>query len=468
MKKLSISVMLLFFLFHHSISQNLSGAWEGELQVMGQSLPLVFNFQQMENGWTGTMDSPKQGVRGISLSKILFDGLMLHFEVGEGVIVYDGLFVGQNIQGTFKQSGLNLPLDLKRALEGGIQEKEVKRPQTPQPPHQYESFETSFINPVGNQLKGTITKPFGNGSFPAVILVSGSGPQNRNSEIFGHEPFLVMADYFTQNGIVVLRYDERGVGESEGEFSSATSKDFFKDAQEGIRLLKSFDFVDPARMGMIGHSEGGLIAWMTAADAEDLGLQFVVSLTGPVVNIPDLMKKQTEDVSRSAGNPKELVEQQLRINSRFYKMINDSKSLEDAISKVKDLVTEEIDKSDHSPELKKQQINALVPALEKSLNPWFFNFIRTNPEDYISKIKIPVFAAFGGKDVQVNAAQNGNRLLELFRGREELLEMKVYSELNHLLQKAKTGAVSEYAEIEETFNVEVLRDMANFILGLKK
>jgi alpha-beta hydrolase superfamily lysophospholipase len=388
--------------------------------------------------------------------------------VGDGVIVYDGLFVGETIQGTFKQSEMNLPLDLKRSLEGNAKEKEVKRPQKPQPPYNYEVYDTGFSNQIGNHLKGTITKPFGNGPFPSVILVSGSGPQNRNSEIFGHEPFLVMADYFTQNGIVVLRYDERGVGESEGEFSSATSEDFFKDAQEGIRHLKSFDFVETEPMGMIGHSEGGLIAWMMAAEADNLGLQFAVSLAGPVVPIPDLMEKQTEDVSRSAGNPKDLVDQQLRINSRYYQMIIDSQDLNDAKSKVKALVNEEIATYDLSPELKQQQINSLVPALEKSLNPWFFNFIRTNPELYIQQIQIPVFAAFGGKDVQVNAVQNGNRLLELFKGKEELLEIKVYPELNHLFQKAKTGAVAEYAEIEETFNVEVLRDMANFILGLKK
>ncbi|WP_242617582.1 dienelactone hydrolase family protein [Cecembia calidifontis] len=162
------------------------------------------------------------------------------------------------------------------------------------------------------------------------------------------------------------------------------------------------------------------------------------------------------------------MEQQVRINSRYYQMIIDSRDLNDAKSKVKALVNEEIATYDLSPELKQQQINSLVPALEKSLNPWFFNFIRTNPELYIQQIQIPVFAAFGGKDVQVNAAQNGNRLLELFKGKEELLELKVYPELNHLFQKAKTGAVAEYAEIEETFNVKVLGDMANFILGLKK
>ena len=468
MKKRTISLLLIFFLSFYSFSQNLSGSWEGELQVIGQSLPLIFSFQHVENEWKGTMDSPKQGARGIGLSKVLFDGLMLHFEVGQGIIVYDGLFVGENIQGSFKQSGLSLPLDLKRLREEAVKELELKRPQTPKPPYQYESIETSFTNLNGDQLKGTLTKPFGNGPFPSVALVSGSGPQNRNSEILGHEPFWVMADYLSQNGVVVFRYDERGVGESQGEFSSATSYDFYKDAQEAIRHLVKFDFVDPDRLGMIGHSEGGLIAWMMASEAGISGLKFIVSLTGPVVPITDLMKKQTEDVSRSSGNPKALVEQQMRINSRFYQMINDSKSIDDAKSQVKDLVIDEIGTYGLSPEMKQQQINSLVPALENTLNPWFFNFIRTNPEDYISKIQIPVLAAFGGKDVQVNAAQNGNRILELFRGKEELLELKVYPDLNHLLQKAKSGAVAEYAEIEETINDQVLKDIIDFILGLGK
>lgn len=467
MKKLSVTVLLSIFLNSFTFSQSLNGIWEGELQVIGQNLPLIFNFQQVENEWTGTMDSPKQGAKGIALSKVLFDGLMLHFEVGNGVIIFDGLFVGENIQGTFKQSGMNLPLDLKRSNKTLPEEKELKRPQTPKPPYNYESIEIGFSNQIGDQLKGTITKPSGKGPFPAVILISGSGPQNRNSEIFGHEPFWVIANHLSQNGTVVLRYDERGVGESQGDFSNATSSDFFKDAQEAIRHLKSFDFVDKGKVGVIGHSEGGLIAWMMAAEAENLGLRFSISLAGPVVPITDLMRKQTEDVSRSAGNPRELVEQQVSINSRYYQMIKESKDIVDAKSKVKDLIESEFANYELSPEMKQQQVNTLTQALEKSLNPWFFYFIRTDPELYIRQIRIPVMAAFGGKDIQVNAAQNGNRLLELFEEKDEYLDLKVYPELNHLFQTAYTGSITEYAEIEETFNENVLRDISDFILNLK-
>lgn len=468
MKKLLLFSFLLFSFSTVSFSQTLSGVWEGDLQVMGQSLPLVFNFQEVEQEWKGSMDSPKQGARGIAMSKVLFDGTMLYFEIGDGVIVYEGLFIGETVQGTFKQSGMVLPLDLKRSVGEATEKKEIKRPQRPQAPFNYDSFETSFSNEDGEQLKGTVTKPYGEGPFPAVILVTGSGPQNRNSEIFGHEPFWVIADYLTQNGIVVFRYDERGVGESEGDFSNATTNDFFKDAQEALLHLYSFDFVHPNKLGIIGHSEGGLIAWMLAAEANKTGLKFAVSLAGPVVSIPDLMKKQTEEVSRTAGNPKALIEQQVKINSKYYQMIAQSWGIDDAKSKVKDLVNEVLESYDLSPELKQQQVNTMVPALERSLNPWFYNFIRTNPETFISEIQIPVFAAFGGKDVQVNAAQNANRLLELFNGKEELLELKVFPELNHLFQKANTGSVSEYGEIEETFNLEVLNDISAFINSIKE
>ncbi|MFC0262830.1 alpha/beta hydrolase family protein [Fontibacter flavus] len=468
MKKLLFSSLFFFLLAIDSFSQTLSGIWEGDLQVMGQSLPLVFNFQEVEQEWKGSMDSPKQGARGIAMSKVLFDGTMLYFEIGDGVIVYEGLFIGDTVQGTFKQSGMVLPLDLKRSVEEAAEKKEIKRPQRPQAPFNYDSFETNFSNEDGAQLKGTVTKPYGEGPFPAVILVTGSGPQNRNSEILGHEPFWVMADYLTQNGIVVFRYDERGVGESEGDFSNATTNEFFRDAQKALLHLPTFDFIDSNKLGIIGHSEGGLIAWMLAADAKKTGLSFAISLAGPVVTIPELMKKQTEEVSRSSGNPKALIEQQVKINSQYYQMIAQSKGIDDAKSKVRDMVNEVLDSYDLSPEIKQQQVNTLIPTLEKSLNPWFYNFIRTNPESYISEIQIPVFAAFGGKDVQVNAAQNANRLLELYKGKEELLELKVFPELNHLFQKANTGSVSEYAEIEESFNLEVLNNIAAFIHSFKK
>ncbi|WP_194976668.1 alpha/beta hydrolase family protein [Aquiflexum lacus] len=465
MKTLILSFLIFINFSTGTIAQELQGSWKGTLEVMGQKLPLIFHFDLDGEEWKGTMDSPNQGAKGIPLSKVLYNGLMLNFELAVGGISYEGLFVDENIKGTFKQSGMSFPLDLTKDINENNQNKQVNRPQHPKPPFEYLEIPIAFKNEKGGiQLNGLITKPHGEGPFPAVVLVTGSGPQDRNSEIFGHQPFLVIADYLTNQGIVVLRYDERGVGESEGQFSSATSLDFKDDALFALEYLRSQSFVDNQKVGVIGHSEGGLIAWLIGAERSKV--DFLVALAPPVVPIPDLMLKQTEDISRSSGSPQELVSQQVSINRKFYNLITTSKSSDEALSGIPDLVDEIMSGYGLEKEILEQQANSLSSTFEKSINPWFYNFIKTNPEEYISKINVPTFAGFGGKDLQVNASQNGNRLVELFQLRSDLLELKVYPELNHLFQKANTGAVSEYEKIEETFNLEVLQDIAFFINGI--
>jgi uncharacterized protein len=462
MKTIFLSFLIVISLLSGAIAQELTGSWNGTLEVMGQKLPLVFHFDLEGEEWKGTMDSPNQGAKGIPLSKVLFNGLMLNFELAVGSISYEGLFVEEEIKGTFKQSGMSFPLDLVKDNNQKNENKQVIRPQHPEPPFEYSEIPITFNNKKeGIQLKGLITKPVGNGPFPAVVLVTGSGPQDRNSEIFGHKPFLVIADYLTNQGIIVLRYDERGVGESEGQFSSATSLDFKDDAIFALEYLRSQSFVDNQKVGLIGHSEGGLIAWLIGAEKDKA--DFLIALAPPVVPIPDLMLKQTEDISRSSGSPQELVNQQVSINKKFYDLITHSKSSDEALSKIPELVDEIMSGYGIDKEVLEQQANSLSSTFEKSINPWFYNFIKTNPEEYIFKINVPTFAGFGGKDLQVNASQNGNRLVELFQKRSDLLELKVYPDLNHLFQKAETGAVSEYETIEETFNLEVLRDIASFI-----
>lgn len=460
------TIILTFLIFIHlnlvAQSQELTGSWKGTLEVMGQKLPLLFHFDLEGEEWKGTMDSPNQGAKGIPLSKVLFNGFMLSFELAVGGISYEGLFVEENIKGTFKQSGMSFPLDLTKELNQNNPDKQLNRPQHPKPPFDYSELAIDFNNErEGIQLRGLITKPNGEGPFPAVVLVTGSGPQDRNSEIFGHKPFLVIADYLTKQGIVVLRYDERGVGESEGQFSSATSVDFKDDALFALEYLRRQAFVDNQRVGVIGHSEGGLISWLIGAEQNKA--DFLIALAAPVVPIPDLMLKQTEDISRSSGSPQELVNQQVSINKKFYDLITYSKNSDDAISKIPELVDEIMAGYGLEKEILEQQANSLSSTFKKSINPWFYNFIKTNPEEYISKITVPTFAAFGGKDLQVNAAQNGNRLIELFQTKPKLLQLKVYPGLNHLFQKAETGAVSEYEAIEETFNLSVLQDIVVFI-----
>jgi uncharacterized protein len=455
---------ILVFVFSHSVlAQELNGSWEGTLEVMGQKLPLQFHFTPDGDDWKGTMDSPAQSARGIVINKVLFNGMLLSLEIKMAGITYEGVWIGDGFKGTFKQGGMELPLDLNR-MDGSRETARPVRPQTPQPPFDYEIIETNFRNldAGGIRIYGTLTKPSGNGKFPAVILVTGSGPQNRNSEIFDHQSFWVIADYFTRRGIAVLRYDERGVGESEGDFGSATSVDFKNDAQQAVAHLRKFPWIDQTRVGVVGHSEGGLISWMMAAEGE--GINYILALAGPVVPIPELMAKQTADVSRSSGNPQDLIERQVAINSKLYQVIAESNSLEDAKAQIDQLSDKLLAEYGIEGELLHQQSKALKDAFGNSLNPWFYNFIKTDPEKYISRIKIPVFAAFGEKDVQVNAAQNANRLQELLESQRGQLELKIYPNLNHLFQNALTGAVSEYVTLEETFSEEVLDDMVRFIM----
>ncbi|MDO9553900.1 serine aminopeptidase domain-containing protein [Rhodonellum sp.] len=462
MKKSIFILYVLYISLQPSLSQELAGSWKGELDVMGQKLPLVFNFQKEGGEWAGTMDSPNQGAKGIKLSKVLFEGILLNLEIAAGGISYEGILTSELIKGKFTQNGMNFPLDLQKLSADAVDEV-PKRPQTPIAPFDYDLEETTFENlSAGIKLEGTITKPRGDGPFPAVILISGSGPQDRNQEILGHKPFWVVADYLTSQGIVVFRYDERGVAASEGDFATATSIDFQKDAESALDHLRKFPFVDQTKIGVIGHSEGGMIAWEIGAG--DISPNFLVALAAPVVPISDLMVKQTKDIARSSGLSKTFVDQQVSFNASFYELLKMSNSEAEAKSKLTGLIEESLANQELSDETKSQQKEALLKAYEPNISPWLINFLKTKPEIAISKINIPVFAAFGGKDLQVNAAENGNLLNSLFEEKSELLHLKVYPEMNHLFQTAKTGAVSEYSQIEESISEEVLRDIAAFIL----
>lgn len=401
MKKLFFPLIsiFLFFTLHDAKGQTTEGQWEGTLEVMGAKLPLIFKFSKEDETWKGFMDSPSQGAKDIALSKVLVEGNLVSFEHSAANIFYEGILFGDMISGTFKQSGMSFPLDLRKTTNAEVREEIApNRPQTPEPPFPYFSEEIQFQNKKeGHSLKGTLTIPDGQGPFPAIILVSGSGPQDRNSTIFDHEPFWVIADFLSRNGIAVLRYDERGIGESEGDFGKATSQDFKNDAQYAIQSLRSHQKIDPESVGMLGHSEGGMIAWMLAAEQELAPVDFVIALAGPVVKIPELMAKQTEDISRSTGSPKELVQRQVAINRSFYDLIIKESTIGKIRANLPNLVEEVVSGYEVPEDIKVQQKEALLATFERSLNPWFVYFMQYVPEKDIKNISIPVFAAYGGK-----------------------------------------------------------------------
>ncbi|EON78681.1 hypothetical protein ADIS_0855 [Lunatimonas lonarensis] len=443
----------------------LVGSWKGDLDLGFQKLPLLFHFEGNAGNWKGKMDSPSQGAEGIPLTKVLFDGMMLLVEIEPLQATFEGVLQEGEFRGQFNQNGFKLPLTLLKQTGVASGSGTVNRPQEPKGPFPYETMEVTFVSGTEKiALKGTITKPAGEGPFPAVVLVTGSGPQNRNGELLGHKPFWVIADFLTRQGIVVFRYDERGVGQSEGSFDGTTSWQFAEDARAAMERLPYFEFVDPNQIGLIGHSEGGLIAWILGAEQKQLP-NFVLALAPPVVPIAELMERQTEDAIRATGAPETLAKSQGAFNRSLYQAIAEADNPASAKNSLTQVLEIHGTQQGLSGSQLEKQVTDQLSSFEQLLDPWFYHFIRTDPGTLIRQLTLPVWAAFGEKDVQVNAAENGDALRKILPDNARHV-IKSYPALNHLFQTAKTGAVSEYGEIEETFNVQVIQDMVDWIKQL--
>jgi hypothetical protein len=278
-----------------SFAQELSGGWTGTLNVQGMELPLVFNFTKTVSGYEATMDSPKQGAKGIPVDQVIFANKKLTLEVKVASVSYTGEWKSDTeITGTFSQGTFSAPMNLTKGVI------EIIKPQEPKKPYPYYTEDVQFMNTKENiSLAGTLSLPKKEGVFPAVILISGSGQQNRDSEILGHKPFLVIADYLTRNGIAVLRYDDRGVGESKGDPTLSTSADFANDARAAFDFLRNRKEINPQKVGIIGHSEGGMIAPMLAAT--DKNVAFIILLAGTGVAGDVLLVDQNYEVVKLQG-----------------------------------------------------------------------------------------------------------------------------------------------------------------------
>ena len=313
---------LLFIIFLASLTiygQDITGQWNGVLKVQGMQLRLVFNISKTDAGYTATMDSPDQGAKGIPVTTTTFENPKIKFEVASARIGYEGEFKDNEIVGTFKQAGQEFPMNLSRKA---IEKEVVKRPQEPKKPFSYYTEEVTFQNPKANiSLAGTLSLPKKEGIFPVVIMITGSGPQNRDEELMGHKPFLVIADYLTKNGIAVLRYDDRGIGESTGDFKTATSADFATDVESAVAYLKTRKEINKKKIGLVGHSEGGMIAPMIAAKSKDIN--FIVLLAGTGIQGDKLLLLQQELIARVSGLPEDITKS-IEINSKIFDIVNKS------------------------------------------------------------------------------------------------------------------------------------------------
>jgi hypothetical protein len=448
---------LILFVLLTSLSiyaQDISGKWNGILKVQGTQLRLVFNITKTNNGYSSTMDSPDQGAKGIPVTTTSFDNSILKLEVSNAGIKYEGTLDKEGaFNGTFKQGGQSFPLILtKKKIEKEI----VVRPQEPIKPYPYYSEEVKFENKKDKiELAGTLTLPKKNGEFPAVILITGSGPQNRDEELFGHKPFLVLSDFLTKNGIAVLRFDDRGTAKSTGDFKKATTFDFAKDVEYAIEYLQKRKEINKNKIGLIGHSEGGIIATIIASENKDI--DFIVLMASSTLRGDKLLLLQKYKIETQMGVNKQLVDNNQQIFAGAYKIIL-NESLE------KEVLSDTLSHyflSKYGKALPENKKNALINQLTST---WMINFIRLDPAVYLEKVTCPILAINGNKDLQVPSKENLEVIENIFRKSENTkVKIKELEGLNHLFQECETGAPNEYATIEQTISPIALKEIMNWI-----
>lgn len=454
-----VKLLLLFFPFL-ALSQDINGSWHGELEIQGVKLPLVFNIKTEGTLLKTTLDSPKQGAKDIPVKNTLFDNNTLSIDASDLGISYKGNYNNEKIEGTFKQGNMEIPLVLEKNQTK--KEYSFNRPQTPKEPFNYKTEEVSFVNPIDkNTLAGTISAPNDKKNLPIVIMITGSGGQNRDEELFGHKPFAVIADDFAKKGIATLRLDDRGIGGSSKVEKKSTTADFATDINSAVDFLLQKGYTN---IGLLGHSEGGMIAPMVATMNKKV--KFIISMAGPGIKITDLMLKQIEEGGLLSGENPEKVKLNISTSKKLYDFIltYNGNELD------KDLETYYINELKQYPSdfIKFDKIEDQAKSEIKQItNPWFLYFLKFDPQHYISKIKIPVLAINGSKDFQVNAESNLDGFKKaLTKAGNKKFEVVTFDGLNHLFQECKTGAFSEYAEIEQTIAPKVLDKMSNWILKL--
>jgi pimeloyl-ACP methyl ester carboxylesterase len=469
----------IILLYLKPFAQNITGTWEGNLNVQGNQIPVVFHIlKDSTNKSKASFDSPSQHAFNLPCSQVILKGDSVFLMMA----IINGKYAGllnvnkKQIDGLWFQGAGSLPLTVIKTSEtSGV--KELKRPQTPKPPFPYQSEEVVYMNADRSiQFGATLTYPRADSinhsgktnTYPAVILITGSGQQDRDETLFDHKPFAIIADYLTRQGFAVLRVDDRGIGKSTGNFEEATTADFAKDVEASLNFLEKQPQVNKEKIGLIGHSEGGMIAPIVADKRKDI--KFIILLAGPGIPIIDLMQQQMEAVSISEGNsPAEakasgqlmhiIWEEAMKnedsattIKNIRMKIINWSKTLDTAaLAKIKGKDTSSIN-------------NQIAQAMAALNSKWYKYFIAFNPQPYLEKLDCKVLALNGSKDVQVIATPNLNGIkASLKKSKSPEYETTEIPGLNHLFQTCIKCSPSEYNDLEESFSPKALDIMGNWL-----
>jgi len=455
-------LLITIFTSFLATAQDITGKWNGVLKVQGTQLRVIFNVTKTDNGFSSTMDSPDQGVKDMPVTNTSFGNPKIKFEITSLKLEYSGELKDKEIIGVLKQGGQEFPMNLSRKT---IEKEIVQRPQEPTKPYPYYSEDVTFQNTKANvSLAGTLTLPKKEGVFPVVILITGSGPQNRNEKILGHKPFLVISDYLTKKGIAVLRYDDRGFGKSTGNFTTATSADFATDVESAIAYLKTRKEVNKNKIGLVGHSEGGLIAPIVASKSNDVS--FIVLLAGTGIQGDKLLLLQQELIARDTGESEEDIKKSIQTNAKIFEMVvksNDDLKLKSDLT----ILMNETLKNDPSTKIPNGMTkNEFVSMqINQITSPWIQYFFKFNPATVLEKVTCPVLAVNGEKDLQVPPKENLTAIkTALEKGGNKNVSIIEFPNMNHLFQECKTGSPSEYATTEQTFSPIALAEISNWIL----
>jgi len=441
--------------------------WQGSLEVNSTKLRLVFRIMKAANGaYSGTMVSPDQSPQAIPTTIKTYTDQTLKIEVPAASGTFEGKMSkdGKTAVGVWRQGPNELPLTLTK----GGKLIEVRRPQTPHAPFPYTSEDVFIDSRPGVRLAGTLTLPKDHtGPVPSVLLIAGSGPNDRNETILQHQLFLVLADYLTRRGIGVLRYDKRGIGKSTGSYAQATSMDFANDAEAGVAYLKTRKEVDGTKIGLIGHSEGGLIAPLVAS--RNKSVAFIVLMAGPGMNGEEILYRQSALISKAAGATDEMVATNHKTQTQMFAIAKEEKSPAAAKQRMRALVDKlwiEYTEEQRAALKSKDPLYAQVDAV---ISPWMVAFLTYDPIPALQKVTCPVLALNGSRDLQVPPKEDLSKIeAALKAGGNTDYTITELPNLNHLFQTCTTGSPTEYGNIEETLAPIALQTMGDWIAAHTK
>lgn len=438
--------------------ESLTGPWTGAINIQTVTLNITVTFGGTADTPSATIDIPQQGARGLALSQVRVSGNAVHMELATtGTAVFDGTRDGDRITGSFTQGPATGTFTLSRASQT------APPPPTPRPP--YRIGAVNFTN--GDvSLAGTLTLPEGPGPFPAVVLVTGSGAQDRDENIFGFKVFATLADHLTRQGIAVLRYDDRGVGDSTGSIAQSTADDFAQDALAAIEQLTKVPTIDGNRIGILGHSEGGTVAAIAAAKSPTV--KFVVMLAGPGLPGDVVMRQQAADSARAMGANDTVVAAIVEAHRALMDAIKSQADRDTLVARVKDLIGAQFDGVPPAQRALLGDRSAYVektypPHVAQLSTPWMRFMATFDPADALSNVTVPVLAIFGERDTQVPPSLNAPPVRKALAG-NPAATVTIYPEANHLFQKANSGLVSEYGALDKAFVPALLDDIATWIL----